>query len=141
MERSQFSDTSPYLLIFVKHGHQNDQFWGSAIAVLRMSNLSAVAGITHLPAIGYNYELVHLDSAGNSKIITSSDSPPASPFSQQFRVANNIWELRVSPISGSMDKLECDRQPNHFHDNRKPALGLTDIYDLQADTVTTDFTR
>jgi PAS domain S-box-containing protein len=73
---------------------------GVTVTLLRMRDVAESAGLLHLTALGYDYELQYIDDAGKYHPVVSSSSAPQQPLLRQFSTAEQLWELRVAPSSG-----------------------------------------
>lgn len=103
-----FSDTGDiailgYLPAFagsIKTPRLGEAAAGVAITVLLMHDIAESAGLLHLTALGYDYELQYLDNAGKYHPVISGGIAPQQPLQRQFSTGGKLWELRVAPSGG-----------------------------------------
>jgi PAS domain S-box-containing protein len=73
---------------------------GVAITVLLMHDVAETAGLLHLTALGYDYDLQYIDDAGKYHPVISGAATPQYPLLRQFSTNGQLWELRVAPTGG-----------------------------------------
>lgn len=92
-----------YLPVFSGHTHTagiSTSASAVAIAVLFMRDIAESAGLLHLAALGYDYELIHIDDDGRHHRVMAGSNRPQQPLIRQFSTSDQVWELRVAPAGG-----------------------------------------
>lgn len=84
----------------VKNARADEVAAGVAATVLLMHDVAEVAGLLHLTALGYDYKLLYLDSAGKHHPVVAGSKEPQQPLLRQFATNDQLWELRVAPTGG-----------------------------------------
>jgi PAS domain S-box-containing protein len=93
----------------IKTARLSEAATGVAVTVLLMRDVAESAGLLHLTALGYDYELQYIDNAGNYHPVVTGGTAPQQPLLRQFSTAEKLWELRVAPTSGWMARSTIAR--------------------------------
>lgn len=84
----------------IKTASLGDAASGVAITILLMHDVAESAGLLHLTALGYNYDLQYIDNAGRHHPVISGGAAPEQPLLHQFSTNGQLWELRTAPTRG-----------------------------------------
>lgn len=84
----------------LKNTRLSEAATGVAVTVLMMRDVAETAGLLHLTALGYDYDLQYIDDAGQYHQVLDGGRAAQQPLMRQFSTAGQLWELRVAPTSG-----------------------------------------
>lgn len=81
---------------------ENGDFWGLTIALIHLEDLLAASDLTSVAGSGYDYQLSRIDPVtGERRLFAYTiDQPLPQPVVFPLRVANNQWELALTPAGG-----------------------------------------
>ncbi|HEY5763434.1 MAG TPA: EAL domain-containing protein [Rhodocyclaceae bacterium] len=91
------------------------EFWGFAIALIRVPELLQAAGIGHLRELGYRYRLWRLHPDTGRPHVFAADqsiegdlSDLVDPVTIDFEVPNGRWHLSAEPVEGWLSPTRSD---------------------------------
>jgi signal transduction histidine kinase/ActR/RegA family two-component response regulator len=97
--------------VFVRGPGGGERFWGFTIALLRLDDVLASAGLHRLAEEGFAYSLTRVEAGGGRLLgIAASSARPVDAVTVPISVPNGTWALELAPSGGWRDRAALRRR-------------------------------